>query len=173
MSRVRTHCLTNSTHPTRRNRSLPFLRAGAATTHPHATIPVAIFGAVVYHLAYRYQYNWGIDDAVNAAPVHLWCGIWGTIAASLCYSFKFRNTYFDLMETRGYDIDHGGEEDCGRGGQLLANVIFAIVTVLWVGIHGTTNIILRSLCPREQHSFPCLRTQHRLSVVSHVKRNIE
>lgn len=99
--------------------------AGAATTDPRATIAVAIIAACVYHVTNRLQLHYGIDDAVNAAPVHFWCGIWGMLAASLMLDSDLFHTW---MVFNGVD----DTTQCKRRGQFIANLLFSLVFTLWV-----------------------------------------
>ena len=86
----------------------------------------AVVAAFVYHYSYRMQLHRGLDDAVNAVPVHFYCGIWGLFSAALMFAPGRHDT---LMRSYGVDESRGS---CGRGDQVAANMAFAAVVVLWV-----------------------------------------
>lgn len=117
--------------------------AGAAITDPRATIAVAIIAALVYHITKRLQLHYGIDDAVNAAPVYFWCGIWGMLAASLMLDNDLFQTW---MGFNGVD----DPTQCKCRGQFIANFIFSLVFTLWVSrlaILGSYNGIAETISP--------------------------
>lgn len=79
--------------------------------------------------------NEQVDDVVNAAPVHLFCGMWGLIAAGLFSSkFGYASAY---SEDRADDcaglLYGGGARTFG------ANLVFLVTIVSWVGL--TTLVI--------------------------------
>lgn len=102
------------------------LAPGCATTDPRLTILCAVVAAFIYHYGSRLQLHHGLDDAMNAVPVHLYCGVWGLFFAALMYSPGRHDT---LMRVYGIDESRGG---CGRGDQVAANVAFAVVVLAWV-----------------------------------------
>lgn len=84
--------------------------------------------AFIYHYTYRLQLSKGLDDAVNAVPVHLYCGIWGLLSAALMFSreqHKLVMTFYQVDASLG---------TCGRTNQVAANLVFAIVVVVWVSL---------------------------------------
>lgn len=87
---------------------------------------IGVVAAFVYHYSYRWQLHRGLDDAVNAVPVHGYCGIWGLLSAALCFA---PGRHDALMSAYGVDESSGS---CGRGNQFLANLAFAAVVVVWV-----------------------------------------
>eukprot|EP00752_Nemacystus_decipiens_P005733 g5188.t1 len=103
------------------------ITAGCATTDPHLTIAIAIVAAFVYHVSYRGQLHHGLDDAVNAVPVHLYCGLWGLLAAA----FFFSEGRHDALMT-AYGVESPGK--CSRWGQIGANILFGLVVVGWSGL---------------------------------------
>ncbi|CAM9529674.1 unnamed protein product [Ectocarpus fasciculatus] len=103
------------------------ITAGCATTDPWVTILCAVVAAFIYHYGYRLQLHHGLDDAINAVPVHLYNGVWGLFFAALMYSPGRHDT---LMRLYGIDESRGG---CGRGDQVAANVAFAFVVLAWSG----------------------------------------
>jgi len=90
------------------------------TAAPHSTpLPLAILVGVisgcVYTGASALLVKLRIDDAVDAIPVHFFCGLWGVIAAGL----------FD---------NEVGLFTTGGGKQLGHQIIFILFVIAWVGI---------------------------------------
>ncbi len=88
---------------------------------PVALIIGSVGGAVSILISYYLQ-HWQIDDAVDAIPVHLGGGIWGTLAVGLYGQL-------DLLGT-----------GLSRGGQLLAQLEGTVVCGIWA--FGLTWILL-------------------------------
>eukprot|EP00752_Nemacystus_decipiens_P005607 g5075.t1 len=103
------------------------ITAGCATTDPRLTIVIAVVAAFVYHYSYRMQLHRGLDDAVNAVPVHFYCGLWGLFAAAVMFA---PGRHAILMSAYGVDESRG---TCRRGDQVAANVAFAVAVVVWTG----------------------------------------
>eukprot|EP00752_Nemacystus_decipiens_P010929 g9713.t1 len=101
------------------------ITAGCATTDPRITMLVAIGAAFVYHLTYRAQLQFGLDDAVNAMPVHLYCGLYGLFLAGWTFSDELHNDYLSSL-----DIERGS---CHRNYQAAANCAFLVVLIVWSG----------------------------------------
>lgn len=59
------------------------ITAGCATVEPWAAFVIGIVAGWVYLLGSACLIRLRIDDAVDAIPVHLFCGIWGTFAVGL------------------------------------------------------------------------------------------
>eukprot|EP00752_Nemacystus_decipiens_P005605 g5073.t1 len=109
------------------------ITAGCATTDPRLTIVIAVVAAFVYHYSYRMQLHRGLDDAVNAVPVHFYCGLWGLFSAALMFA---PGRHAILMSAYGVDESRG---TCGRGDQVAANMAFAAAVVVW---SAATSVIL-------------------------------
>ena len=91
--------------------------------HPVVAIAIgAVGGAVSVLVSFWLQY-WRIDDAVDAIPVHLGGGIWGTLAVGL---------FGDLTA-----LDTG----LNRFGQILVQLLGMVVCGLWA--FGVTWILLQ------------------------------
>ncbi len=59
------------------------ITAGCAYFEPISAIIVGVIGGVLYVLSVGWMEKAKIDDPVGAVPVHLVCGIWGTLAIGL------------------------------------------------------------------------------------------
>lgn len=59
------------------------ITAGCATVEPWAAVVIGIVAGVVIVFGVELLDNLGIDDPVGAVPVHLFNGIWGTLAVGL------------------------------------------------------------------------------------------
>jgi len=59
------------------------ITAGCHLMLPAATVIIAIVAGIVVVLGERILEKYTIDDAINVIPVHLFCGIWGTLALVL------------------------------------------------------------------------------------------
>lgn len=77
------------------NGSLSGLVSITAVCHAVSTplaIVIGAIGAVVSQQLSRQLLRWGIDDAVDAVPVHLGAGMWGTLAVALYGQLEALNT---------------------------------------------------------------------------------
>jgi len=71
-----------------------------------------------------------LDDVVGAAPVHLFGGMWGLVAAGLFSSrFGYAAAYYDDRSEECAGLLYGGD-----GRSLAANVVFLLAVVAWVGL---------------------------------------
>jgi Amt family ammonium transporter len=92
---------------------------------------IGLIAAPVYLAASKAIKKAGIDDVVDAFPVHGACGAWGVLAASL-FATKY---YYKL----GYYSDDERAEDCagafygGDGGSVQAAILFILFIIVWVG----------------------------------------
>jgi ammonium transporter, Amt family len=107
------------------------ITSGCATVHPWAAIIIGAIGGVVYLGASKLLVKLRIDDAVDAVPVHLACGIWGVIAPGL-FSDRL------LMDNAGYSGSHEGwffEWGNGSGNaSVLATQLAGLAWIIgWVG----------------------------------------
>ncbi|CAB1098583.1 unnamed protein product [Ectocarpus sp. CCAP 1310/34] len=101
--------------------------AGCATMHPWHAIWVSIVSALVYHVSYRGIICCNIDDAINAAAVHLVGGLWGVVAAGLTVDNAAR-----------VDLGFPGQEDgCTPENQAWVNVLMAVIIFGYVSNNRT------------------------------------
>jgi Amt family ammonium transporter len=86
---------------------------------------------VVYVFSSKLLKGLGIDDVVDAVPVHGFCGCYGVIMAGL---FATKENY-----AAAYGIYDGAEDECaglfygGSGAQLGANLVFVLFVFCWTG----------------------------------------
>jgi len=65
---------------------------------PQATVAIAIVAGGVVVLGERLLERLRIDDAINVIPVHLFCGIWGSLALVFFSSEELWNTGLDFFQ---------------------------------------------------------------------------
>ena len=115
--------------------------AGCAVVNPWGAFVIGVIAAPVYLFASKTLVHFGVDDVVDASPVHGACGAWGVLAASL-----FATEYYYKL---AYYTDDARAEDCqgafygGDGSSVAAAVVFILFVVAWVG--STTMILFRGL----------------------------
>lgn len=59
------------------------ITAGADLMSPLEAIAIGFMGGIVVVFAISLIEKWKVDDPVGAIPVHLFCGIWGTLAVGM------------------------------------------------------------------------------------------
>jgi len=91
------------------------ITAAPDSTAPYLALVVGIVSGMVYVGSSALLVKLKIDDAVDAIPVHFFCGIWGVIAAGL----------FD---------NAGGLFTTGNGTQLAVNIYLILFIMAWVGV---------------------------------------
>jgi Amt family ammonium transporter len=92
-----------------------------------ASVIIGFVSAFVYFASSRLLLRLKIDDPLDASPVHLFCGIWGVIAAGLFANKEFTNSV--------YGTDYG-ENDYGflmgaNSTQLGVQVVGVLVIGSW------------------------------------------
>ena len=101
-----------------------------------------IIGAVaapVYLGSSKLLVKLGVDDVVDAFPVHGACGAWGVIAASLfATEWYYKQAYYSDRAEDCAGVFYGGD-----GGGLLAAILFVLFIIVWVG--GTTTALFLGL----------------------------
>ena len=100
--------------------------ASCSVIEPWAAVVIGIVGACVYVGSSMLVLKVGIDDVVDAGPVHYFCGMWGLLAAGLfCTKENLKAAY--EIDVDIYGLFYGG------GGKLLAcQVVGLVVISLWV-----------------------------------------
>jgi len=101
-----------------------------ATVEPYGAFFVGSGAAPVYIFSSRLLKKLGIDDVVDAIPVHGFCGAYGLLSAGLW------TTPHNYMSA--YGIYDGAEDTCkglfyGGGTQLVANFVFMLFILVWTG----------------------------------------
>ncbi|CAN0471399.1 unnamed protein product, partial [Laminaria digitata] len=71
-----------------------------------------------------------VDDVVDAIPVHLFCGAWGVLAASLfATKDNYAAAYYEERASKCAGAFYGGD-----GSAVAANVVFILAVLAWVGV---------------------------------------
>jgi len=106
------------------------ITSACATVEPYGAFFIGAGAAPVYVFASRLLVKLGIDDVVDAIPVHGFCGAYGVISAGL---WTTPHNYLSA-----YGIYDGAEKTCaglfyGGGTQLVANFVFILFVLVWTG----------------------------------------
>jgi hypothetical protein len=108
------------------------ITASCAVVEPYGAVIIGVGGGVVYLFASKFIKKCGVDDVVDAFPVHGACGCYGVVMAAL---FATKENY-----AAAYGIYEGAEDVCaglfygGEGKQLGANVAFCVFVLVWTGV---------------------------------------
>ena len=108
------------------------ITAGCAVVEPETAIVIGFISSIVYTLASKALIFYRIDDVVDCVPVHLCCGIWGTLAAGLFATAEnYKMAYGDF----GVDTPCGLFYTCNgnAGKQFGAQLVFILAVIGWVG----------------------------------------
>lgn len=105
------------------------------------SIIIGFVAGAVYVGASKMLIIFRVDDVVDAIPIHLFGGIWGTIAPALFVtksSYLLKYPYFprdEMYEGKEYKAPCGLFMGCDNSGNLLgANLLLLLALVLWVGL---------------------------------------
>ncbi len=74
------------------------ITAGCHLILPYATVVIAIIAGVLVVLGERLLEKLQIDDAINVIPVHLFCGVWGSLAVVFFSTEEQWNTGLDFFQ---------------------------------------------------------------------------
>lgn len=98
------------------------ITAGCAVVDPWAACVIGVLSGIVFMLSSRLLVKLEIDDAVDAAPIHFFCGMLGVAAPGI---FATRNNIKNV-----YGIDN----DAVSTGMQFGTQLFGIfMIVVWVG----------------------------------------
>jgi len=106
------------------------ITASCATVEPYGAFFIGIGAGFVYVHSSKFLEKMGIDDVVDACPVHGFCGAYGVISAALWTTpHNYKNAYgmYDGAENTCQGLFYGG------GTQLGASMVFLIFVVAWAG----------------------------------------
>lgn len=100
--------------------------ASANNVFPWAALLIGFVGGIIYKLFSMAVYKVGIDDAIDAAAVHLGAGFWGVVAGAF-----FANP---SAGSGGYSIFFPGDNDDLVGKQLGWAFLGLLVIMTWTGV---------------------------------------
>jgi len=106
------------------------ITAACATVEPYGAFFIGIGAGFVYVLSSKFLVKLGIDDVVDACPVHGFCGAYGLISAALWttpHNYKAAYGIYDGSENTCQGLFYGG------GAQLGASLVFLLFVVAWAG----------------------------------------
>lgn len=105
------------------------ITAGCSTCEPVGAFFIGMTSAPVYLLSSMMLKKFGIDDVVEAAPVHGFCGMWGTLMAG-CFATKknYEAAYYADRAEDCAGIFYGGD-----GSTLASNIVLIIMNIIWTG----------------------------------------
>mmetsp|Transcript_13633 Transcript_13633/g.42189 ORF Transcript_13633/g.42189 Transcript_13633/m.42189 type:complete len:475 (-) Transcript_13633:111-1535(-) len=103
------------------------ITAGCSVVEVWAAVVIGFVGAFAYTAGSLLLEKLEIDDAVNATPVHYFCGVWGLIATALfARGENMRNAYGNGSRA--------GLFYTGQGEMLACNVLALVVITAWVTV---------------------------------------
>mmetsp|Transcript_23009 Transcript_23009/g.33385 ORF Transcript_23009/g.33385 Transcript_23009/m.33385 type:complete len:486 (-) Transcript_23009:187-1644(-) len=103
------------------------ITAPCSTCTGEGAFIIGIIGGLVYYGASTMLKKLKIDDVVDAAPVHMFCGMWGVLAAGL---FATEDGYASAYYSDRADKCCGAFYGCG-GKTFGANFVFIIAVACW------------------------------------------
>mmetsp|Transcript_52193 Transcript_52193/g.119031 ORF Transcript_52193/g.119031 Transcript_52193/m.119031 type:complete len:824 (+) Transcript_52193:411-2882(+) len=106
--------------------------ANCATVHLEGAIAIGLGSAICYVLCARALERNGIDDVVQAVPVHLSGGLWGLVAAGLFTVPSAYKQSYTAIGAGGDSVECAGLLYGGSGKQLAANLLLGCLDVAWV-----------------------------------------
>ncbi|EFN53469.1 hypothetical protein CHLNCDRAFT_136742 [Chlorella variabilis] len=115
------------------------ITAGCALVQSYAAVIIGAIGALIYTTFTKVLLKFQIDDPVEAAPVHFFCGAWGLL------SVGFFATQTSTEMAYGY-ADDWGVFYGGSGKQLGMQVLGIVVIAAWsCGLSGGMFLVLKKL----------------------------
>ena len=107
------------------------ITAGTATVEPWAAVVIGLVAGVIIVYGVGFLESLRIDDPVGAIPVHLFNGIWGTLAVGLFTAERYLGPNYGDSSSYGLLLGGGFEQ---LGIQILGVVAVGIWTVVTAGI---------------------------------------
>mmetsp|Transcript_5837 Transcript_5837/g.8757 ORF Transcript_5837/g.8757 Transcript_5837/m.8757 type:complete len:487 (-) Transcript_5837:3-1463(-) len=102
----------------------------SGVVQPEGAIVIGCIAGIIYQLASKLLLKLRIDDVVNAAPVHLFCGAWGMLATGLfAEESNYGRAYYPERQGVCCGVFYGCE-----GNQLAAQVVFILVNMAWTSV---------------------------------------
>jgi ammonium transporter, Amt family len=117
------------------------ITGSCAVVQPEGAILIGAVAGVIYQAAAKLLLKLKIDDVVNAAPVHLFCGAWGIFAAGLlAEEGNYGRAYYPERQSTCCGAFYG----CG-GHQLGAQVVFILTNLAWTSVMSAAVFMLAKL----------------------------
>mmetsp|Transcript_33899 Transcript_33899/g.43551 ORF Transcript_33899/g.43551 Transcript_33899/m.43551 type:complete len:482 (+) Transcript_33899:138-1583(+) len=114
------------------------ITASCSVVEPEGAFIIGLVAGAIYIGSSELLLKLKIDDVVNAAPVHMFCGIWGVIAAGLFASEDaYAAAYYSARASKCAGAFYGGD-----GSALGAQIAFLIVLLLWTGFWGSLMFLI-------------------------------
>eukprot|EP00614_Pseudopedinella_elastica_P027744 CAMPEP_0172616228 /NCGR_PEP_ID=MMETSP1068-20121228/62787_1 /TAXON_ID=35684 /ORGANISM="Pseudopedinella elastica, Strain CCMP716" /LENGTH=512 /DNA_ID=CAMNT_0013421589 /DNA_START=35 /DNA_END=1573 /DNA_ORIENTATION=- len=105
------------------------ITASCSVVEPYGAALIGLLSGPVYVSASKFLLDLGIDDVVDAFPVHGACGAFGVIMAGvLATPHNYGNAYFEHLSEKCSGIAYGGD-----GSMLAANLVCVACIVAWSG----------------------------------------
>jgi Amt family ammonium transporter len=111
------------------------ISAGCSVVEMYGAAIIGCGSAIVYFASSKMLKKCGVDDVVDAVPIHFFCGVFGVLMASLLATKAY---YKDV-----YGIYEDSEDNCagyfygGKINQLEANGSFLVVVIVFTGFLST------------------------------------
>mmetsp|Transcript_2175 Transcript_2175/g.3277 ORF Transcript_2175/g.3277 Transcript_2175/m.3277 type:complete len:476 (+) Transcript_2175:67-1494(+) len=102
------------------------ITANCSVVEPWTAVIIGMVSGIVYVGASKLLVMLKIDDAVDAVPVHFFCGIWGCIATGLLASPR--------MVAMSYGPDHSAGLFFDNGNLLACELLGVVFIIGWVTI---------------------------------------
>jgi len=114
------------------------ITANCSVVEPWAAVVIGMLAGIVYVFSSKLLVKLKIDDAVDAIPVHFFCGIWGCIATGIFAS--------DKLVENVYGVEDKGGILYGSGNLLGVEIAGVLFIIGWTaGIMGPFFFILNAL----------------------------
>jgi Amt family ammonium transporter len=114
------------------------ITSACSTVEPWAALVIGSIAAVIYALSSKMvSHVFKIDDVVDAAPVHLFCGMWGLIAPGLFATPANLKAAYNL--DTGYGLFYGGGIST-----LFGQVVAILMILIWTIVLMTPFFIILS-----------------------------
>ena len=101
------------------------ITAGCSTVEPWAAVFIGLISGIVYVGSSKLLVKLKIDDAVDAIPVHFFCGIWGCIATGLFAAPRHVGL--------AYSDGHSAGAFYGDSNLIVNEILGVGFIMLWVG----------------------------------------
>jgi Amt family ammonium transporter len=122
------------------------ITAACAVVEPWAAMCIGVIGALVYLGAAKLLLVLQIDDPVEAAPIHGFCGAWGVLAVGIFGTDKNAAFAGYVGSAAGYDVFKGGEQFGVQIVGVLSIIAWTVVNagLLFFLIHSTIGLRVSS-----------------------------